>query len=131
MEQTENKKPAGARDYALIILGILAMLIACLFFAGSVALDVVGEKATGELSNAAFGHCSAGKTCWTGRMDFTTNDGEQVTFYPMTNPILLDHDNGLSGRSYEEYGNYDVRYLESFPQIHSIITNDEKSDDVF
>jgi len=118
VESSENKK--SPKDYAMIAFGILAFVISCAFFAGSIALDVVGEKAIGDLSNAAWGDCPAGTTCWTGRMDFTTKDGEQVTFYPMTNPFFFDFDPWLSGRSYEEYGDYQVRYFEQYPQIAKV-----------
>ena len=118
IESSENKK--SPKDYAMITFGILVFLISCAFFAGSIALDVVGEKAVGELSNAAFGDCPAGRTCWTGRMDFTTRDGEQITFYPMTPFMFFDFDPWLSGRSYEEYGDYQVRYFENYPQIAKV-----------
>lgn len=118
-ESPENKKRAP-KDYAMIAFGILVFIISCGFFVGSIALDVAGEKAIGELSNASLGDCPAGKTCWTGRMDFTTKDGEQVTFYPMTNPFFFDFDPFLSGRSYDEYGNYQVRYFAQFPQIAKV-----------
>lgn len=122
MENTESieTKKRAPRDYAMIAFGILVFIISCGFFVGSIALDVAGEKAIGELSNAAFGDCPPSKTCWTGRMDFTTKDGEQVTFYPNTPFMFFDFDPFLSGRSYEEYGDYQVRYLEAFPQIAKV-----------
>jgi len=103
----------------VLVIGILILLLACLFFSGAVLIDVAGAKATGKLSNAAK-NCSPGKTCWTGKMDFTTTDGEQVSLYPLTAPMLFDLDPFLSGRSYEEYGEYQVRYLESFPQVAKV-----------
>lgn len=118
-ESTEIKNRTP-KDYAMILFGLLVFIISCGFFAGSIALDIAGEEAIGELSNAAFGDCPPGKTCWTGRMDFTTNAGEQITFYPMTSFIFFDFDPFLSGRSYEEYGDYQVRYFESYPQIAKV-----------
>lgn len=118
-EQIETKK-RSPKDYALITFGILVFIISCGFLVGAIALDVAGEKAIGKLSNAASGNCSAGKTCWTGQMDFKTNQGEQITFYPMTFPMFFDFDPFLSGRPYEEYGNYQVRYFTSFPQIAKV-----------
>lgn len=122
MENTESAetKKRSPKDYAMILFGILVFIISCGFFVGSIALDVTGEKAIGELSNASLGDCPPGKTCWTGRMDFTTEDGEQVTFYPMTFPMFFDFDPFLSGRPYEEYGDYQVRYFEAFPQIAKV-----------
>jgi hypothetical protein len=120
IESSENKKRTP-KDYALILLGILVFIISCTFFAGSIALDVAGEKAIGELSNAAWGDCPAGTTCWTGRMDFTTQEGKQVTFYPMTPFMFFDFDPWLSGRAYgENYSDYQVRYFEAFPQIAKV-----------
>jgi hypothetical protein len=119
-EASENKQPTPARDRAIFFIGILAMLVSCAFFIGAIALDLTGKQAVGKLSNAAAGNCSAGKTCWTGRMDFTTQSGEQITFYPMTFPMLLDFDPFLSGRSYEKYGEYQVRYFEAYPQIAKV-----------
>jgi hypothetical protein len=120
IEAPENKKRTP-KDYFMILFGILVFIISCGFFVGSIALDVAGEKAIGELSNASFGDCPSGKTCWTGRMDFTAKDGEQVTFYPMTNFMFFDFDPWLSGRAYgENYGDYQVRYFEAFPQIAKV-----------
>lgn len=118
IESSENKR--APKDYAMIAFGILVFIISCAFFVGSIALDVAGEKAIGELSNAAWGDCPAGTTCWTGRMDFITKEGEQVTFYPMTNFMFFDFDPFLSGRPYEEYGDYQVRYFEQYPQIAKV-----------
>lgn len=120
MENTESENKKSLKDYAMILFGILAFVISCAFFAGSIALDVAGEKTIGDLSNAAWGDCPSGTTCWTGRMDFTTKDGEQITFYPMTNFMFFDFDPWLSGRSYEEYGDYQVRYFEQYPQIAKV-----------
>ncbi len=123
MENTQpdtNKPPAQFRDRAMILFGVIVMILACAFFIGAITLDVIGKEAVGKLSNAASGNCSAGKTCWTSRVDFTTQSGEQVTFYPMTFPMLLDFDPFLSGRPYEQYSEYQVRYLEAYPQIAKI-----------
>ena len=116
----ENSQPKTRRkNPILLVIGILILMPACLFFSGAVMLDAVGAKTTGQLSNAAE-NCSPGKTCWTGKVDFTTADGEQISFYPMTLPTLLDFDPLLSGRPYAEYGNYQVRYLESHPKMAKI-----------
>ncbi len=80
-------------------------------------LDLTGTKATGKLSNVSTG-CSPNKSCWTGKMDFTTTDGEQVSFYPLTFPILFDFDPFLSGRSYAEYGEYQVVSAEAAIPVH-------------
>lgn len=115
-EPTQPKK--SRRDWAILSLGILAFLITCVFMAGSIALDLVGEKTTGKLSNVA--ECSGSKSCWTSRVDFTTSTGEEVSFYPMTFPMLLDFDPFLSGRPYEEYSEYQVRYFAQYPQVAKI-----------
>src|SRR5512147_2243167 len=112
MENSQQKPPK--KNFIMLVIGILILMLACLFFSGAVMLDVVGAKATGKLSNAAK-NCSPGKTCWTGKMAFTTPEGEQVSFYPLTAPMLFDFDPFLSGRSYAEYGDYQVRYLASYP----------------
>jgi len=103
----------------LLVIGILILLLSCLFSVGSLMLDLVGTKAIGKLSNAAVG-CSRGDSCWTGRVDFTTQSGEEVSFHPMTAPMLFDFDPALSGRPYEQYGEYQVRYLESFPKLAKV-----------
>jgi hypothetical protein len=113
--QQKNRK----KNPIVLVIGILILMLTCLFFSGAVMLDVAGAKAVGKLSNAA-GNCSAGKNCWTGKMDFTTTNGEQISFYPMTLPILFDFDPFLSGRSYAEYGDYQIRYLASFPQVAKV-----------
>lgn len=38
----------------------------------------------------------------------------------MTAPMLFDFDPFLSGRSYEEYGNYQVRYFAPFPKFAKV-----------
>src|SRR5829696_5931996 len=117
MEHSQQRTPK--KNPILLVIGILILMLACLFFSVAVLLDLAGAKAIGKISNVSVG-CSAGETCWTGKVDFTTPDGEQVSFYPMTAPILLDFDPLLSGRSYAEYGEYQVRYLSSFPQVAKI-----------
>ncbi|NJN79501.1 MAG: hypothetical protein HC797_03000 [Anaerolineales bacterium] len=119
IESPENKKRTP-KDYIMILFGILVFITSCALFVGSVALDVTGEQAIGDLSNAAFGDCSPGKTCWTGRMDFVAKDGQQITFYPMTPFMFFDFDPFLSGRPYETYGDYQVRYFEQYPQIAKV-----------
>jgi hypothetical protein len=117
-KQVETRKAVKA-GRGTLIAGILITLFACMALIGSVMLDVVGEKAVGKLSNVSTG-CSAGKTCWTGKMEFTAQNGEEISFYPTTFPMLFDFDPVLSGRPYEEYGNYQVRYLQNFPQLAKV-----------
>lgn len=116
----ENSAPTPRRKTSITLgIGILILLVTCLSFSVAVMLDTVGAKTTGKLSNAAR-DCSAGKTCWTGKMDFTASNGERVSFYPLTAPMLFDLDPVLSGRPYAEYGDYQVRYLESYPQVAKV-----------
>ena len=118
-QEKEMLKKEGIGNRILKLMGILFFLFTCLVFLGAVALDLTGEKAIGKVSNAAK-NCSAGETCWTGKVEFVTQQGETVTFYPITAPILFDLDPLFSGRSYEEYGDYQVRYLKSFPSIAKV-----------
>lgn len=116
-QQVIQKEALGNRIFKVI--GILFFIFTCFSFLTAIMLDVTGEKAIGRVSNAAT-NCSPGKTCWTGKVDFTTIKGEEVSFYPLTAPMLFDFDPFLSGRPYEEYGNYQVRYFEAFPQIAKV-----------
>lgn len=116
-QQVIKKETFGNRAFK--VFGILFFIFTCLSFLTAIALDLTGEKTIGKVSNAAV-NCSPGKTCWTGKVDFTTTQGEEVSFYPLTLPILFDLDPFLSGRSYDDYGNYQVRYFESVPQIAKI-----------
>ena len=118
-QEKEMLKKEGIGNRILKLMGILFFLFTCLVFLGAVALDLTGEKAIGKVSNAAK-NCSAGETCWTGKVEFVTQQGETVTFYPITAPILFDLDPLFSGRAYEEYGDYQVRYLKSFPSIAKV-----------
>jgi hypothetical protein len=95
------------------------VLFVCIYFSGAIALDTFGEKNTGTLYND-MGDCGGGKTCWTTKVEFTANNGEQITFYPLVSSFLLDFEPVLSGKPYAEYGNFDVRYFESFPQSAKI-----------
>ena len=117
MENSQQTTPQ--KNSIMLVIGILILMFACLFFSGAVMLDVVGAKTTGKVSNAAT-NCSAGQTCWTGKVDFTTADGEQVSFYSFISPLLFDFDPLLSGRSYAEYGEYQVRYLASYPKLAKV-----------
>ena len=117
MENSQQK--ARKKNPIVLVVGILILMLACLFFSGALMLDLTGAKTTGKVSNAAT-NCSAGKTCWTGKVDFTTPDGEHVSFYSLTAPMLFDFDPFLSGRSYAEYGEYQVRYLASYPKVAKV-----------
>ena len=118
-EQQNVLEKENAGNKAIRFISILCFLFTLLSCAGALALDLIGEKAIGKVSNAAV-NCPPGKSCWTGKIDFTTKQGEQVTFYPMTAPMLFDFDPFLSGRSYEEYGNYQVRYFAPFPKFAKV-----------
>lgn len=118
-QQNETLQKESRGNNTLIGFGAIFFLFACLALVGAVTLDLVGEKTVGKVSNAST-NCPAGKTCWTGQVDFTTKEGEQVSFYPLTFPMLFDLDPFLSGRSYEDYGEYQVRYLEAFPAIAKV-----------
>ena len=118
---TPQPQKTKSRTAALAVFasGILILILACLSLGGSVMLDTVGAKAIGKLSNVSKG-CPPGKSCWTSKVEFTTTDGEPVAFYPLTFPILFDFDPVLSGRPYAEYGQYQVRYLASFPKLAKV-----------
>ncbi len=116
-QQIVRKEAIG--NGILKLLGITCLIFVVLSFVVALALDLTGEKATGKVSNVSVG-CPPGKSCWTGKVEFTTRQGKEVSFYPMTFPMLFDFDPFLSGRPYEEYGNYQVRYFENYPQIAKI-----------
>jgi hypothetical protein len=117
--QSTKKRSSSKGGSITIMTGILITFIACISLAGGAALDTVGEKTTGKVSNVSK-NCPPGKSCWTGKVEFTTKKNEKIAFYPMSFPLLFDFDPWLSGRSYEEYGDYQVRYFESFPQLAKI-----------
>ena len=116
-QQVTEKEARGNR--AIKWIGILFFIFTCVSFLTAIALDFAGEKTTGKVSNASV-NCSPGKSCWTGKVDFTTADGEKISFYPFTAPMLFDLDPFLSGRSYDDYGKYQVRYFGFFPQIAKV-----------
>lgn len=117
-KQTENKKYFSSSLKTLFV-GILIVLVSGLFVANSIALEFFGERAVGKLSNAAK-NCSGSKTCWTSKVDFTTKNGEQITFYPWTFPLLFDLDPLLSGRPYADYGNFEIQYFENIPKLAKV-----------
>lgn len=114
--QTTKKASLGA--WLTLVVGILATITAVLFFIGALMLDLIGEKAIGQLSNIA--ECTSGRTCWTGQMDFTTQTGQQITFHPLTHPTLFNIDPLLRGRTYLDQPDYEVRYLASYPQLAKV-----------
>ena len=118
-EQQQVLRKEALGNNVIRIIGILSFLFTLFSCAGAVMLDLVGQKAIGKVSNAAV-NCPPGKTCWTGRVDFTTEQGEQVTFHPLTAPMLFDFDPFLGGRSYADYGNYQVRYFAPFPKFAKV-----------
>ena len=121
METQENStiKKETFAGRILKFVGILILLFTCLASIASIALDLTGEQTVGKVYNATK-DCSSDGTCWTGKVDFTTQKGETVTFSPWTNPYLFDLDPVLSGRSYEDYGKYQVRYFENFPKLAKV-----------
>ena len=120
MENQKDSIQNEARGSSTIkLLGILTLIVACLALISAAMLDLTGKQAIGKVSNAAT-NCSGGSTCWTGKVEFTTANGESITFYPFTAPMLFDADPFLSGRSYADYGNYQVRYLAAYPQFAKV-----------
>ena len=116
MEQPVAK--VNLKGWITRVTGALIMVAAIVFFAGAVMLDLVGEKAIGELSNIA--EPRPGHSTWTGRMDFTAKTGEQITFYPLTYPTLFEIDPYLRGKTYLDEPDYEVRYLASYPQLAKV-----------
>jgi hypothetical protein len=118
MEEPQPAAKVNIKGWITRIIGALFMAAAIVFFVGAVMLDLVGEKAIGELSNIAEQH--PGRSSWTGRMDFTAKTGEQITFYPLTHPTLFDIDPYLRGKTYLDEPDYEVRYLASYPQLAKV-----------
>ncbi|MBI3164287.1 MAG: hypothetical protein HYZ24_06360 [Chloroflexi bacterium] len=117
--QPAVKKKGSIGDWVGFLFGIVILLVSCSAFAGTVFLDIAGEKTVGKL-NTVMGDCSGSKTCFTQYMEFTAKSGEQVSFLVMTFPMFIDFDPFLRGKPYEEYGNYEVRYFESFPRLAKV-----------
>ncbi len=118
LQETEEKKVFASGRITMLV-GFLMVLFTCIYFTIAIALDIGGEKAIGKLSNVSKG-CSPNKSCWTSKIEFTTKAGEQAGFYPLTSPIFFDVDNAISGKPYEEYNYYEVRYFESYPQLAKV-----------
>lgn len=116
--QEPKKKQVSLAGWLTLGVGILSLLAAILFFAGAVMLDLIGEKAIGELSNIS--NCTSGRTCWTGQMEFTAATGEKITFHPLTHPALFNIDPYLRGRTYLDEPDYQVRYLAENPQLAKV-----------
>ena len=116
MEQTKQTEEKKISIWARLVLlvGVLIVLATCTFTMGAIYLDIAGAQTTGTLLNVA--NCSGSRTCWTGKVEFKTNDGEEVSFYPQTNSFIFD----LDGYMTEGYKAVDVRYLESFPNIAKV-----------
>lgn len=116
--QELSAKKDSVKGWIMRIIGALAMFAAIVFFAGAIMLDLIGEKAIGELSNIA--EPRPGHNPWHGRMDFTAKTGEQVTFYPLTHPTFFNIDPYLRGKTYLDEPDYEVRYLASYPQLAKV-----------
>lgn len=102
-----------------LIIGILLFLFSCALAIGAAYTDINGLKAIGKVSNDSK-NCPPGKGCWTGKVDFTTKNGEQISFYPKTLPFFFDMDFMLSDRPYPEFSLHEVRYLEEYPQYAKV-----------
>ena len=116
-QATEEKK-TNVTGQVIRLVGILMLLSTFFLCAGAVALDVIGEQAVGELSNAS--ECSGSRNCWTGKVTFTANNDQTVDIYPQTNRFLFDIENAISGKPYEEFDRLEVRYLAQYPEIAKI-----------
>lgn len=116
--QPPQPKKASLGAWLTFVLGILFTLAAVLSLVGALMLDLIGEKAIGQLSNIA--ECTSGRNCWTGQMDFTTSAGQQISFHPLTHPTLFDIDPLLRGKTYLDDPEYQVRYLASYPQLAKV-----------
>ncbi len=116
MEQTKQTEEKKISIWARLVflIGILIVLFTCAFTMGAIYLDMAGVQTTGTLLNVA--KCSGSKTCWTGKVEFKTNGGEEISFYPQTNRFIFD----LDGYATEGHRVVDVRYLESFPNIAKV-----------
>ena len=117
-QQAEEKKTYFT-GRVIRLVGILMLLGTFFLCAAAITLDVIGEKTVGELSNAS-SDCSPDKSCWTGKVTFTASNNQTVDIYPQTNRFLLDFENAISGKPYEEYDQLEVRYLAQYPKIAKI-----------
>lgn len=116
MENTQATEEKKVSIWARLVLlvGILIVLTTCAFTLGAIYLDVAGTHTTGTLLNVA--NCTGSRNCWTGKVEFQTNNGENISFYPQTNQFIFDIDGYVS----EGYREVDVRYLESNPDIAKV-----------
>lgn len=116
MENSQQKEEKKISIWArlAVLVGVLIVLSTCVITIGAIYLDIAGTQTTGTLLNVAT--CSGGRNCWTGKVEFKTNDGEDISFYPQTNRFIFD----LDGYVTEGYREVDVRYLESFPDIAKV-----------
>jgi len=117
--QTQRKKSKWS--WLVIAIGIFALSFTCLLTLGSMYLDIAGEKTTGTLENAA--KCDSGRSCFTAKITFTSEDGQEVSYYPLfQNSFLYEVDRQIRLESSTNTKGSDVgiSYLKDFPRISKV-----------
>lgn len=112
--RTTEEKKISIWARLTLLAGILIILITCVSTMGAIYLDLAGVKTSGALSNVA--KCSGAKTCWTGKVEFTTSAGKEIAFYPKTSRFIFDLDGYVSESGRE----VDVRYFETLPMLAKV-----------
>jgi len=124
METTASEPSKKSFKWSVLVLIVssLFVLIMCALSIGAIYLDVTGEQAVGTLNNVAK-NCDSGKSCFTGKVTFTTNSGEEVTFSPLLQtPFIYEMDVQIKRNSdaSRTSKSINVRYLEANPKIAKV-----------
>jgi hypothetical protein len=103
--EEEVKKTANRFSIILLLVGIFTLLLSGLFLGRQVALDVFGVPTTGTVTG------TSGSRTKSPILEFTTEDGEQITFrsWHATNFIVYDAGDEI-----------DIIYLSTYPRIAEV-----------
>ena len=119
---SEPSKKSFKWSVLVLIVSSLFVLIMCAVSIGAIYLDLTGEQAVGTLNNVAK-NCDSGKSCFTGKVTFSANSGEEVTFSPLLQtPFIYEIDTQIKrdSDSSRTSKSIDVRYLKSNPKIAKV-----------
>ena len=123
METTGSGTAKKSFKWSVLILvaSIIFVLTMCVITMAAIYLDVAGEEVTGRLENVAT--CDGSRSCFTGKVTFTTNDGREITFSPLLQtPFIYELDTQIQRNNDESRTSksIDVRYLRANPKIAKV-----------
>ncbi|HAV78172.1 MAG TPA: hypothetical protein DCX53_12560 [Anaerolineae bacterium] len=115
----ESSKKKSKWSILVLLIGTFILFGTCLATVFGIYIDMAGRETKGMLVNDS--NCDGNRTCWTARINFNTDSGEEIAIYPNLDQWPFTFDRYIESGTFSSPARIvNVKYLENSPMFAKV-----------